>query len=203
MNSNYPQDLQKAIDFHGHFCPGLAIGYRAAKAALEKLAVERAEDEELIAIVETDACGIDAIQSLLGCTMGKGNLLYKDYGKQVFTIASRKQNKAIRLALLPGASPTAPAQNALRAAVFGGTATDEQRKEFQALQQTRIAQLLSGETDTLFKTEWVTMPLPKPAKIFQSLVCDYCGEAVMEPRARLKDGKTACLSCYEEYTRGW
>jgi formylmethanofuran dehydrogenase subunit E len=203
MNQDYPQDLQKAIDFHGHFCPGLAIGYRAAKAAMEKLQVERAGDEELIAIVETDACGIDAVQSLLGCTMGKGNLIYKDYGKQVYTIASRKQNKAVRVAMRANVFSQSPAQEKLRSAVFGGQASDEQRKEFQEIQQVRIKQLLTTDVDKLFKVELVNMPLPDPAKIFNSVTCDYCGESVMEPRARLKDGKIACLSCNEEYSRGW
>jgi len=203
MNQDYPQDLQKVIDFHGHFCPGLAIGYRAAKAAMEKLQVERSEDEELIAIVETDACGVDAVQSLLGCTMGKGNLLYKDYGKQVYTIASRKQNKAVRVAMSADAFAQSPTQDNLRSAVFGGQASAEQRKEFQEMQQARIQQLLTIETDRLFKVELVERPLPKPAIIFKSVTCDFCGESVMEPRARLKDGKIACLSCNEEYSRGW
>jgi len=200
MDQNYPQDLQKAIDFHGHFCPGLAIGYRAAKAAMEKLQAERAEDEELIAIVETDACGIDAVQSLLGCTIGKGNLIYKDYGKQVYIIASRKQNKAVRVAMKANVFTH---QENLRAAVFSGQASDEQIREFQALQQAISQQLLEKATDSLFKVDLVEMPLPHPAKIFKSVICDFCNEEVMEPRARLKDGKIACLSCNEEYTRGW
>ncbi|EAX48409.1 formylmethanofuran dehydrogenase, subunit E region [Thermosinus carboxydivorans Nor1] len=203
MKQDYPKDLQKAIDFHGHFCPGLAIGYRAAKAAMEKLQVERAEDEELVAIVETDACGIDAVQSLLGCTMGKGNLIYKDYGKQVYTIVSRKQNKAVRVAMRANVFPQSPAQEKLRSAVFSGQATEEERKEFQKMQQAKIKQLLTTDTDTLFKVEFVEMPLPQPAKIFRSVTCDYCGEPVMEPRARIKDGKIACLPCNEEYSRGW
>jgi formylmethanofuran dehydrogenase subunit E len=203
MNTDYPHDLQQAIEFHGHFCPGLAIGYRAAKAALEKLQVTRADDEEIVAIVETDACGIDALQSLLGCTMGKGNLIYKDHGKQAYTVASRRQNKAVRLALLPDALPQPPGADELRAAVFDGTATDEQRKKFQQMQQARIGHLLAADTEKLFKIEWVATPLPQPARIFKSVVCGFCGEAVMEPRARLQDGKIACLPCHEEYTRGW
>ncbi len=67
-------DFKKCLDFHGHLCPGLAIGYRAATGALEWLKENRSEDEELVAIVETDACGADAVQVLTGCTFGKGNL---------------------------------------------------------------------------------------------------------------------------------
>ena len=43
------------VRFHGHECPGLAIGYRMALAGLETLKSMRSEDEELVAIVENDA----------------------------------------------------------------------------------------------------------------------------------------------------
>ena len=54
--------------FHGHICPGLIIGYQAAVLAKELLEQKRDVDEELVAVVENDACGVDAIQWLLGCT---------------------------------------------------------------------------------------------------------------------------------------
>src|SRR3972149_9497969 len=83
-------DFKKCIEFHGHICPGLAVGYKAAKAGMAWLEENHAEDEELVALVETDACGSDAIQVLTGCTFGKGNFFYRDYGKQAFTLAAGK-----------------------------------------------------------------------------------------------------------------
>jgi len=68
---------EEIIQFHGHECPGLAIGYRMAIAAMENLESFRADDEELVAIVENDACGVDALQCVTGCTFGKGNLLFR------------------------------------------------------------------------------------------------------------------------------
>jgi formylmethanofuran dehydrogenase subunit E len=62
----------------------LASGIRAAEWALTELCA-RSHDEELVAVVETDMCGVDAIQYLTGCTFGKGNLIHKDYGKNAFT----------------------------------------------------------------------------------------------------------------------
>jgi len=44
------------------------------------LGENRAEDEEIVAVVETDACGADAIQVRTGCTFGKGNF----YGGEEF-----------------------------------------------------------------------------------------------------------------------
>lgn len=200
---NRPADLQKAIDFHGHCCPGLTIGYLAAKAALEQLQVERAADEELVAIVESDGCGIDAIQVLLGCTIGKGNLIYKDYGKQAYTIGNRATGKAVRVVMNGDRTPLTPEQEAIRAAVFSGQATPEQEDTWKKLQAERISRLLAAPYGELFKIQEVELTLPPEAKIFNSVICAYCGEKVMEARARLKNGKIACLACTEEYSRGW
>jgi formylmethanofuran dehydrogenase subunit E len=52
---------------------------------LEHLKERRSEDEELITIIETNACSADAIQVLTGCTFGKGNFFHKNHGKHVYT----------------------------------------------------------------------------------------------------------------------
>lgn len=200
---DFPADFQKAIDFHGHSCPGLTIGYLAAKLALSRLKVDRAEDEELVAIVESDGCGIDAIQVLLGCTIGKGNLIYKDHGKQAYTVGSRKTGQAVRVVAQNSSAPLTAGQEALRTAVYDGQATAEQEAAWQELQQERICKLLAAPPEAIFKIQSVELKLPPEAKIFNSVVCEYCGEKVMEARARLKNGKIACLACTEEYSRGW
>jgi len=75
------------------------------------LAQYRAEDEELVAITENNACGVDALQYISGCTFGKGNLIFKDYGKQAYTLYSRKTGQGVRVEgdafLNPGADPGA------------------------------------------------------------------------------------------------
>lgn len=44
---------RKAAEFHGHMCPGLAIGVRAAELALTEIG-PHSTDEEVVAVVETD-----------------------------------------------------------------------------------------------------------------------------------------------------
>ena len=85
--------------FHGHKCPGLAIGYRVALAARELLRAGRAPDEELVTVAENDSCAIDAIQVILGCTAGKGNLIVRDHGKQVYTIHNRATGDGVRISV--------------------------------------------------------------------------------------------------------
>lgn len=203
MERECAPDLQKCIDFHGHFCPGLAIGYRAVKTALGHLGVERAADEELLAIVESDGCGIDAVPVLSGCTIGKGNLIYKDYGKQAYTIICRNKGKGIRVVLKADIFAATPEQEKLSAVYFSDQATEEQKVLFQKIQQERINQILTRSEGELFKIETIKPDLPSKAKIFKSVVCECCQEKVMEPRARLKDGKVVCLGCFEDYSRGW
>ena len=91
----------KAAAFHGHVCGGLTIGYQAAIYAIKLLDLDFSEDEEVVCITENDACGVDAIQVVLGCSVGKGNLLFHMRGKQAFSFYNRKTGKSVRLVLKP------------------------------------------------------------------------------------------------------
>ena len=98
---------EKAAAFHGHKCPGLAIGFKAAEGAIAELGLDDTQlpaiDEELVCVTENDACCVDAIQCLLGCTYGKANLIPRLRGKMAFTFFVRDENgsaaKAVRLFL--------------------------------------------------------------------------------------------------------
>lgn len=176
MNPTY-KDL---IAFHGHSCPGLAIGYRMSKAALAFLSDSRAEDEEIVAIVENDACGVDALQCLTGCTFGKGNLLFKDYGKHVYTLYDRKSRKGVRVVLNAQSVP----EN-----------IREDREQF-------INWLLTAAEEEVVSLREVQIDEPEPARITNSVKCEFCGEAVMETRTREINGKTACIPCAERIVPG-
>jgi formylmethanofuran dehydrogenase subunit E len=88
---------ERAVRFHGHICPGLMIGFSASLYAMELLDLEFSEDEEVVCIVENDSCSVDAIQAVLGCTVGKGNLLFHMRGKQAFSFYNRNTGKSVRL----------------------------------------------------------------------------------------------------------
>ena len=167
---------EEIIRFHGHDCPGLAIGYRMATAAVEELESVRAEDEELVAIVENDACGVDALQCITGCTFGKGNLLYRDYGKQVYTVYSRKTRDGVRILF------------------HGKKITEEMRQDRSKL----IGFILSAPPEDIISVSTVSVPEPEPARIRKSIPCSNCGEAVMETRTREMDGNPLCIPCSEK-----
>jgi formylmethanofuran dehydrogenase subunit E len=60
------EDLKRCVDFHGHLCPGLAIGFVASRDGLSRLAEKRANDEEIVTVIGTDACCADAVQVMMG-----------------------------------------------------------------------------------------------------------------------------------------
>ena len=91
------KDFADVVAFHGHSCGGLALGYKACELAAEKLGLHFSEDEEIVAVTETDSCTVDAIQVLLGCTAGKGNLFVNNWGKTAFSFYRRDNNTSIRL----------------------------------------------------------------------------------------------------------
>lgn len=196
---------RKAVDYHGHICPGLAIGYRVANSALEALQAVRADDEELVAVVENDSCSVDAISVLTGCTLGKGNLLYRDYGKQAYTFICRGSGWAVRVAVLAGdlTNSVSEEMRALRQKVLGGTASREERERFYACQLARAEKILLCPADSLLSVSKIQTEVPEKARLFDSYICASCGEMVMEPKARLKEGKIVCLPCADNYTRGW
>lgn len=170
---------QRCIDFHGHACPGLAIGFRAAEAAIQFLGYTRSQDEEIVCVAENDACGVDAIQLMTGCSVGKGNLILRDRGKQAFSFFNRNTGKRIRIVL----------KRSL-------TKEGMEREQKQAY-------VLSAPLEELFDFKEPTYEPPVRARLFSSVQCESCGEFASEPKVRLQEGKKVCLDCFSEYSRGW
>jgi formylmethanofuran dehydrogenase subunit E len=188
---------EKAVEFHGHVCPGLAMGYRAACEAMERLAQERAEDDQIVAMVETDACGVDAIQVITGCTFGKGNLIFRDLGKQVFLFGVRGKDEGLRVAMKYGALKKFEPEgwSELRKKYFNGKTDEEEKKRFRTLHEQLAEKILTVPLEEIMETKRVTIELPPKAKIYETRQCFFCGEGVMEPRVRVREGKFACLEC--------
>lgn len=191
-------DFKKAVDFHGHFCPGLAIGYRAAGRALEYFGEGRSEDEDLVAVVENDACGVDAVQALTGCTFGKGNLIHKDYGKQVFYFFTRNSGKAIRISMKNSVLQPTEEQKAIAQKVRSGSAGAEERERFANMQRDKACRLLEIPFDQMFTLEETGVPVPEKARIMASEPCGRCGEPTMVTKLKDVGGVKVCLECLDK-----
>ena len=113
-----------------------------------------------------------------GCTVGKGNLILRDWGKQVFTFGRRSDGKMLRVALRYGATVPDPNKS------------PEERR------QASLERMQTAADAELYDVRWVDAALPERARVFKSVQCSQCGEGVMEARADLRDGQPVCPECY-------
>lgn len=172
-------DEQKAVPaelirFHGHECPGVAIGYRMASEAMKAVPA----DGKLVAIVENRTCGVDALQWVTGCTAGKGNLIFKDYGKQAYTLYSAETKKGVRV-------------------VFDGRKVPDDVKENKSA---FIKWLLTTEAKSFLTVQPVEVNEPEVARTKESASCSACGESVSLMHLRESGSKKMCIPCMEKRT---
>lgn len=176
MRREYEPLWEKCAAFHGHECGGLAVGFQAVLYAMELLGLKgRAEDEEIVCISENDACGVDAIQVVLGCTVGKGNLLFHLTGKQAYTFYERASGRGVRIAARP---------------------KPEGLKKGGTLEYMRP--LAPSE---LFYAMAPALGLPERARLFGSAECSVCGEIAAEAFMYIEGGKPVCRDCRKAYSR--
>ena len=186
--------LDGVIAFHGHSCPGLAFGIRAGEWAMSEFGC--AADEEVVVVVETDMCAVDAIQFLLGCTFGKGNFVFLDYGKIAFSFFRRSDGKNARLVARHDLLLDFREQE-------NAFAPDDAEGRGQ-LRRQKIERVLQSDFDAVFSVGPAQIAMPEKAEIHKSYPCDACGEWTMATRIqcdpKLTGGRNLCIPCRNKET---
>jgi formylmethanofuran dehydrogenase subunit E len=191
--------LEAGQAFHGHKCPAMPMGLRVGAAAMNKLGVERAQDGQLLALVELGedhcaTCFADGIQMITGCTFGKGNIKKLHYGKWGVTLVDTKTGRAVRV------SPKAEAMLANKKTDFiikyrerGIPASKVPEEVVEPL----IEKVMNAPENQLLNVGKVTdYDVPKRTDSFAGFVCDSCGEMVVEEYGRLINDKQVCIPCH-------
>jgi formylmethanofuran dehydrogenase subunit E len=189
----FSDDFEECVRFHRHLCPGLAIGYAASKRAAHALNVGPSQDEELVAIVENDSCAVDAVQVILGCTFGKGNLVFRDWGKQVLTLMDRGAKRAVRVSFT-GEMPYKKERHELREKIRTGHADKNDLDQWEDLKEKASVEIISSP-DRFFTVQEVPCDLPPHASIVETRPCEICGEPVMIDRLAERGGRRICMGC--------
>lgn len=166
--------MEKAVRFHGHICPGLAMGVLAAKYVLEH-GFKYSHDEELVVVVENDGCSVDALQVILGTTYGKGNLIHNDYGKNNYNFYDRNNKKAVKLAL--------------KASIF---------KNKKLTRDEKIQILMNSKPEDIFNIYDIEFDPPGMAESEDSSPCEICGELTMSSRLMFYNDSDICVPCYKK-----
>jgi len=189
--------LEFGQKFHGHKCPAMPMGLRAALAAMEKLGVQHTPDGQIVALIELDedhcaTCFADGVQVATGCTFGKGNIKKLHYGKWGLTLIDKKNKKAVRVVPKAEAMKKSKESEFMKLRASGVPASQVPAAIADPLVEmvcnVSDAQLLNiGE---VFDYNWQDAP-----HTFESVVCALCGEMTVTRNARVKDGKIVCIPC--------
>lgn len=176
---DYDEQLQKAGDFHGEICGGIAIGTKLAMYGLELMGMElNQRHKNLIVFLEIDRCMADAVQAVTKCSMGKRSLKQMYYGKFAVTFYNMDTDEALRIS-------DADANKKFK--------KEETREEM-------INRFRVTPPEELFKVEKVKVELTEsqmPGKPHTTAFCSVCGEKVTDNRHLVRSGKPVCISCAE------
>lgn len=182
--------LDEAVAFHGHLCGGQVLGVRMAMAGLREIGIrdpKGKERKDLIVYVEIDRCATDAILSVTGCRPGRRTLKILDHGKMAATFVNLKSGKAVRISNRAESRPKAEELAKELSPVCGaGNAFSE-----------ALARMSEEE---LFDIREVTVhlkPEDLPGDPLGIVICEECGETVIDRREVLRDGRVLCRTCSE------
>lgn len=178
-----PELLEESAALHHHLCPRQVLGVRMGMLAGDILGLDLPQaDKRLLTIAETDGCGADGIAVATNCWVGRRTLRIEDYGKMAATFIDTQTGRAMRIA---------SKREARRQAA---TYAPETRQHWRA-------QLLGYQrmpVDLLFTYQEVCLTAPLEtilSKPSQRVVCQKCGEEIMNEREVIVGRHKYCRAC--------
>ncbi|MFH1573262.1 MAG: FmdE family protein [Acidobacteriota bacterium] len=195
---NAKEYYEHGLALHGHKYPAMPMGLRVGAAAMNALGVERAKDGQLLAPVEPGedhcaTCFADGVQMITSCTFGKGNIRELHYGKWGVTLVEAATGQPVWV------TPKAEAMLANKQTEFfreyrekGMPASRVPPEVVEPL----VERVMSAPDENILTVsglfEYEIKPRPHS---FSSLVCDGCGEMVVEGYARIVGHRRVCIPC--------
>lgn len=190
--------IDRAVEFHGDLCPGIATGIQVSELALREFG-RHGPDNKLIAVVENETCAVDAIQVMVGCTTGQRNLVHRDWGKIGYSFYRPADGRAIRIS---GPPPWERAYQELRFKVLDGKASAAEAAELKERSTAEAHRILDIPPEDLFHVEELHEPMPATPRVDPWHTCAECGEPMMETRSRQFHEHELCIPCFEKTIYG-
>jgi len=175
--------LKATAALHARLCPRQVLGVRMGLWAGKLLELDAPRsDKRLFVIAETDGCAVDGIAVATGCRVGRRTLRIEDLGKVAATMVDTYTGRAVRIVPQPRSREVAceyapKAHNHWEAQLIG----------YQRMPAT-----------ILFSWQWVELTTPLEVLIGHvgaPVVCQACGEEIINGREVVRAGSTVCRAC--------
>lgn len=177
------QLLEQSASRHTKLCPRQVLGVRMGLLAGQVLGLNVPNaGKRLISLIETDGCAADGVSAATGCTVGNRRLRIIDFGKVAAVFVDTRCDQAIRI--IPRQGIRAAAQRQVPGA----------KSRWHA--QLKAYQLMS-DTD-LLAVEQVRLSISLEELLSKPgirVICDACGEEVLNEREVVLEGAILCRSC--------
>ncbi|HBY92437.1 MAG: FmdE family protein [Ardenticatenaceae bacterium] len=175
--------LRASAALHPHLCPRQVLGVRMGLLAGEVLELDvPRHDKRLLAVVETDGCAADGVAVATGCWVGRRTLRIEDYGKVAATVVDTRTGRTVRVVPRPSVRE--------RARVYAPEAETKWQAQLLGYQRMPTAELLLAQEVVLASA--LEEPL---SKVGSRVICQLCGEEILNEREVVRDGLTLCRAC--------
>lgn len=178
--------LEESAALHRHLCPRQVLGVRMGMLAGGVLGLELPQtNKRLFTIAETDGCAVDGISVAANCWVGRRTLRLEDYGKVAATFVDTHTGQAIRIV------PCAEARS--RAHAYAPEARNKWEAQLLGYQRMPTTELLTIQPVRL-RTP-IERLISRPGL---KVICEICGEEIMNEREVHHEGATLCQACAGE-----
>lgn len=194
-------NLKRVVDFHGHLCPDLVIGGKLCEYVQKLTSEKGALVGGLSIITENTTSALDAIQILLGATVGNQRLLVMDFGKHHYTLLTQSTAANFNFRLKPQHYGDEARFSELEHKMINDQVLLEDVVEFQKLLDGRVLKILAMAPEALFDVEG-TQKGQRPVETASVyLTCDQCGHQMLQSRKIDYHGKIYCIPCFQRISR--
>jgi formylmethanofuran dehydrogenase subunit E len=175
--------LEASAILHSHLCPRQVLGVRMGMCAGRILGLALPQtDKRLLTFMETDGCAADGVAVATGCRVGRRTMRIVDFGKVAATFVDTLFGSAIRIHPHP--------DTRTRAAYYVVKQPDRWHTQLLAYQ--------IMPDDALLVVEHVELSVSLQAIVSQPwkrVVCQVCGEEIMNEREVVRESMILCRSC--------
>jgi formylmethanofuran dehydrogenase subunit E len=189
--------LKRIADFHGHLCPDLIIGGKLCEYIQQRLPVSEPANGIGNIIAENCTSALDAIQVILGTTMGNQRLKVMDLGKHNYTIIPRYIPDGFRLVLNHQKYKDEDDFKHLSHKMMNNSILMDEVVTLQMMIDTRVKYLLKQPPERLFRIEMIEreQDLTEVPSVY--MTCCRCNEQVLSSHAVEYSNQVYCLCCFQ------
>lgn len=174
--------LEGVADFHGDLCPALVLGCKACHMALALLPGLNTSKNIMVIAENNNSPALDAIQFVLGCTMGNRRLRIIDNNRHIYLFLINTGGYGVKLSLKGICFNDEDRFNEFERKVVGGCATLNDAASYQKLSDDRVTRLMDMDSEEVFAVENVRK-------------CFVCNNFLAESLVHENNGFPMCGVC--------